>query len=933
MEFLIIFIFSLVPLLWFSGGQLILGHDSGFRLNYIEHLKNLFYSWHPNTNFGIDWSLYHGFIPIQLVETVTSYLTGSLVWGERLAFVWWFFAIGFSMVLFVRYFFPEKKFTVMRIIVPTYWMFNFYILQGWAIAERAKFSLYIALPLMIVIFFKTMRKEWSVIGGAITFGLLFFLVNGGGSPPLYGGILVTFALLVMYFRSPRTLGIIGAFGLCFILLNAYWILPQARLFTGNYAEAVSSRGGIEGLIAWEREITKYASITNILRLQGFPNWYNNPEHPYASSYQTRPLLVTLSFVPIVVVVLGLLFLRRTIQKKDRQILFFLGTLFVAGLFFSSGSHAPFGVIYTYLMRHVPGFAVFRSSLFKFAPMVYLPVIIFFGYFVSIFFDSRNRRTLTIGIIIACSIVFYHFPYLTANLFSIKGGFSTRVTVPRYVNDMADYLGEQTHPTDRILIVPALDVGFINSPIDTYVWGYYSLDVLPRIIVNRSFVANDSNDDSLVRLVYQSLQNGDEQTFLRLVQAAGITHVLWRGDVKLTPDTQKQMSVFRWEEALANTGALRLMREVGAWRLYMVESRDITPMVYAANSVSLINSGTTNDAYVVGRRGQDLQRVLLGTTDHGVGALISPEEQFIEAECFYCKQNEYTKVVEAFTLPVPFTVRRKNQIGKAIKRDLGKPQEIDARLSAASVFLSQKDIQSYQAEIQKIIDSVTELKDRERDVYSSRVMAYLDAHAQDTKEESIRSIQSLVWKAEDNTYRFGVTLPKGGAYAVWVPDSDAYARRFTADGIAYSLGDRIPFTSGYHRLALTAKNTEGTTDATVPVFLKETLSAREIETPTVTFRQENPTRYSVEVSDAKEPFVLILNQRFDNGWGLSIDGRRQEYYHTEANGFANAWIIPKTGTYELLLYYMPQEYVYAGAIVSGIALVLALSYVYAVFYIR
>ena len=50
-EVLIIFFLSLTPLLWLKDNQIIIGHDSGFRLDIWEYFKNLFYSWSPLTNF------------------------------------------------------------------------------------------------------------------------------------------------------------------------------------------------------------------------------------------------------------------------------------------------------------------------------------------------------------------------------------------------------------------------------------------------------------------------------------------------------------------------------------------------------------------------------------------------------------------------------------------------------------------------------------------------------------------------------------------------------------------------------------------------------------------------------------------------------------------------------------------------------------------
>ena len=68
-EIIVIFFFSLTPLLWLKGSEVIIGHDSGFRLNYLDHLRNLFFSWNPVQNFGADWGILKGFLIIQAPET------------------------------------------------------------------------------------------------------------------------------------------------------------------------------------------------------------------------------------------------------------------------------------------------------------------------------------------------------------------------------------------------------------------------------------------------------------------------------------------------------------------------------------------------------------------------------------------------------------------------------------------------------------------------------------------------------------------------------------------------------------------------------------------------------------------------------------------------------------------------------------------------
>ncbi len=125
LEVLFILLLSLTPLLWLKGNEVVLGHDAGFRLNPLEHIKNLLYSWNPISNFGVDWSLFKGFLVTQIPETVFTSLTGSLPQGQKLSFIFWFFIMGISMYIFIKNFFPQKKFWIFRLFSSTFYMFNF----------------------------------------------------------------------------------------------------------------------------------------------------------------------------------------------------------------------------------------------------------------------------------------------------------------------------------------------------------------------------------------------------------------------------------------------------------------------------------------------------------------------------------------------------------------------------------------------------------------------------------------------------------------------------------------------------------------------------------------------------------------------------------------------------------------------------------------
>lgn len=581
LEVAILFVFSLTPLLWLSKNQLILGHDSGFRLDPINHLENLFYSWSSVSNFGVDWSFFKGFLITQLPEAFFTFITHSLWLGQELTFVFWFFIMGIGMYSAIRGFFPEEKYWFFRIFSSVFYIYNFFILQGWFIAERAKFSLYAALPLGFLIILNTFEKKYSLIKGTILFSLLFFFLNGGGNPPLYGGLLLVYVTLFMFLTITRyfSMGIQSllfsikmgiAFLMGTILLNSYWILPQAYLALHSYANRLSNSGGVEGILGWEGVISKNASILNLLRLQGIPDWYDNPVHPYSNAFLTNPLLIIISCLPLLMIIIGFIWYKNSkIEIKYQRIIAATLLIFLVSVIFSGGTHAPFGQLYGFLITRIPGFAIFRSSYYKFSPALFFSISFLIGYFLQnlLLKYCKSAKAFIFGAILSLSIFLgYNYPFFITNFFVFNPPFTTKVSLPSYTTGMFSYINKYVDSSVKILLLPSFDK---SLSADSYVWGYWSLDALPRIALRTPIVASDSNAD-IVDALYNAIQKNNESDFLQIAQMTGVRKVLWRGDVLLNDHTTHASDMSQDENNLKSFSSVHLEKQIGLWKLYTIE---------------------------------------------------------------------------------------------------------------------------------------------------------------------------------------------------------------------------------------------------------------------------------------------------------------------------------------------------------------------------
>ncbi len=576
-DILILCLIGLIPLLWFRGNEIILGHDAGLTLSPQSHFQDRLHSWTERFGFGSDQSYAIPGFFIHGLESLVSTIGFNVQYNQKITFIFWFLLPGLTMYYFASRL--EKKYNLSHYALPVsvLYMVNHFLLQGWFVAERTKFSLYAALPLVLAFLFEWQEnKQASTVKTALKIAVTFFFLNGLASIPLFGGVIVTLiAYSLFYFyesfswtSGKRFIQLVFTTVIASIFLQAYWLLPYVDFLSSSYGASVDFFGGMQGVLGWIQYISQNSSFTNLFRLQGVPEWYQNPSHPYAGNFLNNPVLITVGYLIPIMAFLPLLLAK---DIRVRKMLLFFSALALFSMIFIAGSHPPFGLIYIALAKYVPGFIAFRTPFYKFAPALWISYAILMGYTIQwLYHWLRNRQYLAANVFYAAviaGVLLYSYPFLTGSFFDyIKGERSMRVTVPEYIYQYANWSDQKDNQGRRTLVLPAPSR---DSNVEAYTWGYWSLAPLTTLLTNSQVINLNfymsKTEKEMVSQLYKMIETNDP-AWINLAQFLRIdTFVLRRDfawDLKESPTKNP--------ESYANFVALpelQLAQKFDKWEVY------------------------------------------------------------------------------------------------------------------------------------------------------------------------------------------------------------------------------------------------------------------------------------------------------------------------------------------------------------------------------
>ncbi len=595
--------------LWLPAGYTLGGHDSGLALNAKDFLFSRLYAWRPQ-GFGQDNSPHFGSLIIHSIDYLTGFLSGELYAGNRLNVFFWFSVLIGSSFLFA-YKLKDTLGKFSPFLFPVFIAVNFYILQSVFILERAKYSIFAASILFLLITTKIVDGKIRPLLGAILASLVLFLFNSGSwlGIPLYGGFIV---LVLSYLFSELLWGIkeksLSKFWrlilflvltiIGFIILNGYSILPYLSTFVSQDYSGLVSSGVISQNKEWLRALSQASSFLNFFRLQGIPDWYSgaygiNSTNSFADIYLSNKYLIAASFIFPVVSFSSLLLAKTREQKK---LISMLGISVLVSMFFMAGSHKPLGFIYELIFDYFPGFAIFRSPYFKFGSAFYIGISGMMAFTISNLIERSELKfkikNIFSGFVISLLLValwlfYHHIVFSPEKIFGWQTGYSTKLTTPQYAEDLRDWVIKNNLGDGRILLVPPLNDNWKN---DAYMWGYWSLTTLPEDLGIPNILSNDprlSNQErEWVSRLYEMIINKNEGEVVNLSSRLGVEYLLLRKDVLADASWSSAQMPGGFESAINSFREIVPIETFGEWTLYRINVNSNKFLV--GNSLTLVS---------------------------------------------------------------------------------------------------------------------------------------------------------------------------------------------------------------------------------------------------------------------------------------------------------------------------------------------------------
>lgn len=210
------------------------------------------------------------------------------------------------------------------------------------------------------------------------------------------------------------------------LVHGYWVIPIIIYYLGvKAAPSIYSRSN-------DLTFFSFAKLENSISLL-HPNW---PENIFGRVHFMRPEF-------LIIPILGFIPMLNKKSKNFKAVLIFLLVILLCA-FLAKGSNDPFGIVYVFLLKYIPGFSVFRDPTKFYIPIAFcysllIPLaFIQISKYITKFKRIKKYSELIIIALFGIVWISFSFPLLQGK---VGGIFRLRTVSNDYIN-LKNYIVRQ-----------------------------------------------------------------------------------------------------------------------------------------------------------------------------------------------------------------------------------------------------------------------------------------------------------------------------------------------------------------------------------------------------------------------------------------------------------------------------------------------------------
>lgn len=605
-QIILIFIFSLIPLLWYKDHFIIANGD------------NFPYYFNSQSKFFYDlfvWDIRNGGLPsvwptcivIHASWYVLQRIGISIGIIQIIYLIFYFFGSGTSMFFLVKTIHKCDTDLPFPLVSSLFYMFNIFVLIE-ILNDSVRWTL-VFLPLLLAFYIRLIedinlnKNYWN---NCVLFAIIstFLFSFASQNLPLIGIIVLSLVIFGGYYRvkyNYKSLKILCITFLLLILINIWWIIPIFYQVSFSLIHPDSLITTVTNVNDWAFTHQR-ASFLNLFWLNGIYSW--SPEYiPFITFYSSF-IVIFICFTPIIIGFSTLL-----LNKGRNLLICFISLVILLLLFLTKGLHSPFENINIFLYNQIPGMFMFREPYIKFFIIVAILLSILIGLFaysvLSYIQETKWGHKTIITSIFLCAVVMCFFittgPFLSSMVMDRQTDvlpYSAYVQIPSDWMDMEHYIDEKPG-FFNILITPNND--YYQMP---YTWGYYGADALPPVLLSKptlqiqTVYVTNSNYNFMITKVFKSLMNANETQNYNEFSIFNIRYILQRNDIDSSFRKNFIPSAGDENKMLSEQIALYPEKSIGNLTLYAVSDDYVMPTIFSVSNFAVAPDLTSTATFMV-----------------------------------------------------------------------------------------------------------------------------------------------------------------------------------------------------------------------------------------------------------------------------------------------------------------------------------------------